>query len=391
MIIEIHGGGFKNKGAELMLVSILKKFSENYPEVKFCINPSVYDDSSSCKKYGLLEYVKVPKARGGRLFLVRFLLNRVLGKLITRKYCDNHGLVRFSDVDALIDISGVRFSDKASLVAGENFIQLARYFRKRGKPVILLPQMFGPFDNSESYELMERVGAEASLIFSRDQMSFDYVEKVLPLSPVVFKAPDITIPTKPNNIYKSERKYGCIVPNVRMFDRGDLEWSGVYIKRLAIAAHKMHLKGIEPVILIHSIDSTEDQPLAEAVKEIVGENICSVKFADDPIETKSFIAGSELVVGSRYHSIVSALSSGVPAIVMGWAHKYETILEDFDMGQFIHKANNDENHLSEILEFMLDEKKNKELREILENKIKHMLIDNKEMWDKVFITLGLSN
>ena len=39
MIIEIHGGGFKNKGAELMLVSIINVFSEKYPEGKFCINP----------------------------------------------------------------------------------------------------------------------------------------------------------------------------------------------------------------------------------------------------------------------------------------------------------------------------------------------------------------
>lgn len=157
MIIEIHGGGFKNKGAELMLVSVLKAFSEKYPDVKFCLDPSIYNDKSSCEKYNILEYVKTPKARGGRLFPARFFLNRLISNFIPKSYCDKNRLVRFKDIDALIDISGVRFSDKASTVAGENLILLAKYLNKRGKPVILLPQMFGPFKNASSSILIRKI------------------------------------------------------------------------------------------------------------------------------------------------------------------------------------------------------------------------------------------
>ena len=199
--------------------------------------------------------------------------------------------------------------------------------------------MFGPFDNIGSLELIQRLEKEASLVFCRDEVSYNYVTKSLPNFEPVYKAPDITISTKPPSDFAvPPHKYGCIVPNVRMFDRGESGWSEIYIERLAMTAKKMHEKGVKPIILVHSVDNTEDQPLADAVIKIVGGGICTIKRAEDPLETKAFISGSQLVVGSRYHSIVSALSSGVPAIVMGWAHKYETILDDFGMSKLDRKS-----------------------------------------------------
>lgn len=393
MIIEIHGGGFKNKGAELMLVSVLEAFSQKYPDVKFCINPSIYDDSLSCEKYNILQYVQVPKARGGRLFPGRFFLNRAISKVIPRKYCDKNKLVRFKDVDALIDISGVRFSDKASTVAGENLILLSSYFRKKGKPVILLPQMFGPFEKSVSSRLLKDISKQANLIFARDSVSYNLIQNEVPFRKNIFQAPDITITTKAKNsesgLLEGVHSYGCIVPNARMFDRGDSGWASTYVNRLVLAAQEMHSRGIIPVILVHSIDGSEDQPIAEKVKKLVGNDICLIKQADDPLETKNFISGSQLLVGSRYHSIVSALSSQVPVIVMGWAHKYETILEDFGMEDFIHRVDNDENQLKSILEYTLNADNNKKLRTMLDEKIKPMRIENEKMWNKVYEVLGL--
>ena len=43
-------------------------------------------------------------------------------------------------------------------------------------------------------------------------------------------------------------------------------------------------------------------------------------------ELKNVIASCEVVIASRYHSCVAALSSGVPTLVVGWHYKYEELL-----------------------------------------------------------------
>jgi polysaccharide pyruvyl transferase WcaK-like protein len=390
MIIGLHGGGFKNKGAELMLASVVLAFSERYPEIRFCISPSAHDDHLSCKRYGLLEYVKLPRPKGGRLFSVRFLTNRLLSKLVPDSFCNRNGLARYSDIDALIDISGVRFSDKVETIAGDNFLELARYLRSRGKPVILLPQMLGPFRSEDSRRLLVDLFSAATLVFARDEMSYGYVREIVSSAAPIFRAPDITIRTRAKMVdSKKKSKYGCVVPNVRMLDKGDSRWARTYVQRLAFVATAMWSHNIKPIILIHSVDSSEDEPLARSIADLVGDDICDIHHAVDPLDAKAFISQSELLVGSRYHSIVSALSSGVPAIVMGWAHKYETILVEFGLAGFIHKATHTQGDLSKILDQLLDETRNRELRSILENRKKPMLRDSDHMWEMVFETLGM--
>lgn len=43
-------------------------------------------------------------------------------------------------------------------------------------------------------------------------------------------------------------------------------------------------------------------------------------------ELKNVIASCEVIIASRYHSCVAALSSGVPTLVVGWHYKYEELL-----------------------------------------------------------------
>jgi polysaccharide pyruvyl transferase WcaK-like protein len=43
-------------------------------------------------------------------------------------------------------------------------------------------------------------------------------------------------------------------------------------------------------------------------------------------ELKNVIASCEVIIASRYHSSVAALSSGVPTLVVGWHYKYEELL-----------------------------------------------------------------
>lgn len=47
-------------------------------------------------------------------------------------------------------------------------------------------------------------------------------------------------------------------------------------------------------------------------------------------EQKYLVSKMDMLVASRYHSLVAGLSSRVPTIVLGWHHKYTDLLDTFD-------------------------------------------------------------
>ena len=50
------------------------------------------------------------------------------------------------------------------------------------------------------------------------------------------------------------------------------------------------------------------------------------------------------MIGSRYHSLIAAMSSGVPSIALGWGHKYYEMFELFGMEKYVfeyHEFNED--------------------------------------------------
>lgn len=47
------------------------------------------------------------------------------------------------------------------------------------------------------------------------------------------------------------------------------------------------------------------------------------------------IGECDLMLGSRFHALIAALSSGVPSVAIGWAHKYPELLGEFGMEHLV--------------------------------------------------------
>jgi polysaccharide pyruvyl transferase WcaK-like protein len=54
----------------------------------------------------------------------------------------------------------------------------------------------------------------------------------------------------------------------------------------------------------------------------------------DPRFARALIAQSTVFLASRFHSMIAALSQGVPVITVGWSHKYAEAAEPFGMEQY---------------------------------------------------------
>jgi colanic acid/amylovoran biosynthesis protein len=52
-------------------------------------------------------------------------------------------------------------------------------------------------------------------------------------------------------------------------------------------------------------------------------------------EIKVVIKATDVVIASRFHSLVFALSLGIPCIAISWAHKYRELFKLFGMEDFV--------------------------------------------------------
>lgn len=80
----------------------------------------------------------------------------------------------------------------------------------------------------------------------------------------------------------------------------------------------------EPESPYSDVDVSED--ILELLREMGGDaKVLDVRNMNST-QIKNQIAACEVLVASRYHSCVAALSSGVPLMVIGWHYKYEELL-----------------------------------------------------------------
>ena len=99
---------------------------------------------------------------------------------------------------------------------------------------------------------------------------------------------------------------------------------------------------------------------------------------DCPVRLKKIIGESHLLVGSRFHALVSALSQAVPAVGTSWSHKYEMLFEDYNCSDYLVDL---EKNMKEVVQAAL---KNHDLitQELAVRGLK-LCKDSEKMWYEV--------
>ncbi|MCP3965803.1 MAG: hypothetical protein GY750_18605 [Lentisphaerae bacterium] len=87
--------------------------------------------------------------------------------------------------------------------------------------------------------------------------------------------------------------------------------------------------GYKVILLNHGGASDE-----QLIKEISDGCFFSPEtIIDMDAAARTMLSDARLVISGRYHGCVNALSSGVPTIAVGHAHKYETLMHDFNFDE----------------------------------------------------------
>jgi colanic acid/amylovoran biosynthesis protein len=359
MKILIRGGHFVNKGAEAMIRTVQSEIAKRIPNASF--HALLPEDQ---EELGRAAGLRVSVWRGGKfrktgILAVAAIRDGELRKLMMKSRADAFDVALNGSFDGVLDVSGFLFTDSWG-VLGVNAAKNARgwvdYCLARRRPYVFLPQAWGPFSDPAFAESIRGICRGAAAVYARDTVSRGYLVELLGQTNARIElAPDIAFRFQGGPLDEGSRlleshglKTGAnpivgISPNMRVYERvPGTELGNAYIRMMVDTARMCISElGASVVLVPHEIQPgaaspRDDRFLCRMIAQALG--------ADQPVaalcgeytaETlKAVIGNLDLLVGSRFHSLVFALASGVPCVAAGWSHKYPELLALVGMEKF---------------------------------------------------------
>ncbi|WP_288604156.1 polysaccharide pyruvyl transferase family protein [uncultured Phocaeicola sp.] len=246
-----------------------------------------------------------------------------------------------SNLDMIFDVTfGDGFSDIYGKMWNVTTDILKELAIQSGKPLILLPQTYGPYKSSFLRMWAEHIVNKSYAAYSRDTASATEMNskcggKVKVLTDMAFALPydrglyqiDDTKTNIGINVsallwdsdYARDNKFNLKI-NYRSYIRSLIQ------KLLEDDTYVIHL--IPHVIAKEDYNAAENdvRPCSELKKEFLNNErvVCAPAF-ENPIGAKSYIANMDVFMGARMHSTIGALSAGVATIPFAYSKKFKTM------------------------------------------------------------------
>ncbi|MCH8566876.1 MAG: polysaccharide pyruvyl transferase family protein [Balneolales bacterium] len=352
----IVGGNFTNKGAEAMLKTVRFKLLQTYPEAQ--IYAICHEEEASiAASQGMtpLYYDKSPIVEfTGK---VRGKIEKITG-LPGKPYADITPADKLNTIKGLkaaIDVSGFAYGDKRGYQQPLETLKVIDFCRKNGAKYFFMPQAWGGFDDPKVAANCIKMLNASDAFFARDEVSRSYLAKLLGkaedeitlLTDIAFHFPVPELDGKKlledNGFANPEEKQLLgISPNMRIFETwpekgGDNPYVKLFIKVIASLRDKYH------VVLIPN----EIRPMGSGVKD--DSFLCGLIYNELPSqkgitlikeyrtaeEIKAIIRETDLLIASRFHSLIFGLSLGIPSLAISWSHKYRELFLLFGMQRFV--------------------------------------------------------
>ncbi|MDJ0312334.1 polysaccharide pyruvyl transferase family protein [Arthrobacter sp. H35-D1] len=249
-----------------------------------------------------------------------------LRSLVREQISGRHGMQKWlSGFDLVIDTrSGDSFSDIYGMKRHTIMSAVAACVVRAGVPVVLGPQTIGPFNTVRGRLLARGSLRGARLVMARDAESLAEAEKL----------------HRARCVLATDVVFAIDVPRVDttrdvVLNISGLLWNPnphVDFQRYRNAVCKLHevltTQGRGITLLAHVLDSGNADNDVPAIKEFVDltgsmAEVCIPKGLD---EVRSVVASANVVIGSRMHACLNALSVGTPAIPMAYSRKFEPLL-----------------------------------------------------------------
>lgn len=417
MKILIRGAGFQNKGAKAMLRVAQQELSRRIPHANFyaTVTPSeahyAYRSGIVPIYYQTSTRMKILQTLPFGPQIPRFVLSKKNPDFARAIKIDSlmaNEINRIESVDVVIDVSGFAYGDLFGTTNLRRTFAWIDYCHSKQKPYIFLPQAWSSFEKEEVAYWGSKVFKGSSLLFSRDEESTKYLTKVQEMSEFEIRQALDTVfcyqganKAAGHQILKelginNERPLIGLVPNMQVYRRtSGYGPANEYIKLLIdLANHLIEDLNFDVLLAPNEIkvpgDPTlDDRFLCSTIETHIQKREHCFKLHEYyPSETiKSILGNLDLLIASRYHSLVFALSQGVPVLPLGWSHKYVELLRSFGLEEFV--VDHDRLNRSEVMSIVASAWQQREtIREKISKTVPRLQKKVQDLFDEVGAMIG---
>jgi len=361
----------RNRGGPAMALSFMNQIKSHLPAAAFtfAVAPEHLDLEKKWGNHYGVEVVARDTVVSWFItqspFRMMFRLKRFLQGKTTKTY-DNIKFWRsihkkykleFYKADCVVNLNGIAFVGDGTLSwaksLGERTCSI--YSKKHGKPFFRFIQSYGPFKSWRFRLLAMMEFRKLPCVMARGELAASSCREVAGNVPV-YSFPDvaITLPCADEKwlhryLKQFELKpstYIVLSPSAVIAAMPIKKNSSVGVKHVGIykTVARHYLSMGEAILfvphmtspIISQCDREVCNHIIDAlVREGTDTNRCHI--VDDELdcrELKALIKGAKLSIVSRYHAFVAALSTGVPAVAVGWNDKYQDLLDFYKSSRF---------------------------------------------------------
>jgi colanic acid/amylovoran biosynthesis protein len=340
-----------NKGSASMFLGLRDAFAAAKIDVHFALF-SYYpkrDAAIASRMDNVSVYAGHPKDIVALLPMI--LLQKVFAFLVPARW--KRSIEALRECDGILLVGGTTFEDSMLYKVPWNLLAaLPGYWL--GRKTLFLSQTIGPVEN-----VLNRVAARWTLgravaVHGRGRRSAEWVQRIgvancsyqpdlsfSMFTPNFDEAADHNeeISRFRQKIKEAGRTIVGVAPNSIVYAKAK-KIGKDYVDFMTGVVQSISRQGHLPVLIPHSYRQdlskmhNNDRSLCLAILKRLPRDVdCYYVDADlSSGELRAMIGQLHLLVASRFHSMISSLSMGVPPITYGWGdHKYIEVLEEFNV------------------------------------------------------------
>ncbi len=275
------------------------------------------------------------------------LLPRALGRALTAVFPAEarREAVALAGADLVVSMGGGYLLARPGLDGHQNvfFVTLpALLARRAGVPTVWAPQSFGPFPARAQRRLVGHALRPAALVLAREDVSIGLLDRCGVSGPRVRRAVDSGFAFDPavTSPWRDRLGVDAGTPLVGMTARRWLPAPAQerYERALATTVDRLQAEGAR-VVLIPQVTTDylgdDDRVVERRIAEYCAVPPLRIEESVDYRDLKGVYGECSLLVGTRFHSVIFALTSGVPCVAIEYEHKTRGIMADLGLGEWV--------------------------------------------------------